>query len=139
MYARKALGCVAAVLFFTTAFLSPDLARGGGFHGGGLHGGFSAFHGGGFHAGFPAFYGGGFHPGFREFHGFHDGHFREFHEGRFHHHGFHRGFVVVPAFGGWWWGGGWGWPYYSIHPEAITGTELMPGIGALIRRATTRM
>jgi len=88
-YTRKTLGCVAAVLFFTTAFLWPDLARGGGFHGGGFHGGFPAFHGGGFRAGFPAF-----------------------HDGRFHHHGFHRGFVVVPAFGGWWWGGGWGWPYY---------------------------
>ena len=112
IYARKTLGCVVAVLFFTTAVLWPDLARGGGFHGGGFHGGFPAFHGGGFRAGFPAFHGGGFHPGFREFHGFHDGHFREFHDGRFHHHGFHRGFVVVPAFGGWWWGGGWGWPYY---------------------------
>jgi hypothetical protein len=30
-------------------------------------------------------------------------------------------------------------PTITIHPEAITGTELMPGIGALIRRATTRM
>ena len=98
IYARKTLGCVVAVLFFIPAVLWPGLARGGdGFHGGG----FSAFHGGGFHAGFPALHGGGFHPGFREFH-----------DDRFNHHGFRRGFVVVPTFDGWWWGGGWGWPYY---------------------------
>jgi hypothetical protein len=30
-------------------------------------------------------------------------------------------------------------PTITIHPEAITGTELILGTGALIRRATTRM
>ena len=129
---RKTLGCVLAVLSFTSAFLWSDLSRGsgfhgGGFHGGGFHGGFSTFHGGGFHPGFPRFHGGEFHPAFREFHGggFHDGHFGEFHRfsefHRFHHHGFRRGFVVAPAFGGWWWGGGWGWPYYYYPDGAYYG------------------
>ena len=117
--------------------------HGGGFHGGGFHGGgfpgvgfhpgipsfhgggfrpvFLGFHGGGFHPGLHEFHAGAFQPGFHEFHagGFHDGHFGQFHRfGEFHrfdHHGFRRGLVVVPAFGGWW-GGGWGWPDY-YYPE----------------------
>ena len=149
---RKTLGCVLAVLSFTSAFLWSDLSRGsgfhgGGFHGGGFHGGFSTFHGGGFHPGFPRFHGGEFHPAFREFHGggFHDGHFGEFHRfsefHRFHHHGFRRGFVVAPAFGGC--GGvadGVG-PIIIIQTARITGTDLMQvtGIIAPIRRATTLM
>ncbi len=100
--ACKTLGRALAVLFFATAFLRPDLARSGSFHGGG-------FPGGGSHPGTPAFHGGGFHPGAPGFagNGFHAG-FPQFHERRFHHHGFRRGIVVVPAFGAWWWGGGWG-------------------------------
>jgi hypothetical protein len=105
-WARKTLGCVLGVLLFTTTFPRPNLARSG------------EVHGGGFHGGFPAAHGGGFHPGFREFHdgGFHAGHVGEFHRfgefHPFHHHHFRRGFVVVPGFGGWWWGVGWGWPDY---------------------------
>lgn len=156
-YTRKTLGYVTAVLFFTGAFLWPDLARsggfhgggfhGGGFHGGGFHGGVPAFHGGGFHPGLPAFHGGGLHPAFREFHagGFHDGHFRAFHDGRFHHHGFGRGVVVVPAFGGWWWGGGWGWPdyyypyggYYGYGPNAWYWCSDPPGYYPYVTQCNT--
>ena len=100
--ACKTIGRVLTVLVFSTAFLRPDLAIGGGFQGGGSHGGFhgGGFHGpgGGFHGGFP---GGGFHPGISGFHGggsrpgflgFHGGRFHpglhEFHAGGF-HPGFH--------------------------------------------------
>ena len=67
-------------------------------------------------------------------------HFGEFHGGRFHHHGFNRGIVVVPALGGLWWGGGLDWPYY-IRTKAITGTRLTPSLDstAPTRRVTTPM
>src|SRR5215469_9667771 len=40
---------------------------------------------------------------------------------RFHHHGFHGGVVLAPAFGGLWLGTGLGWPYYSYPDESYYG------------------
>jgi|SRR5215469_1788680 len=132
--ARKTLGRAIALLFFGAVFLGPDPAHsdsshGGGFQGGGPRAGAPAFHSGAIHAAPPALRGGGFHPGFHEFHGggFHGGHFGEFHGERFHHHGFRRGIVVVPALGGLWWGGGWGWPDYYYPDEGYSGYG--PGAG----------
>jgi len=119
----KAPGRLAAVLLFAAALFQSGVAYaehghgGGGFHGGG----FGGLRGGGFHGGgFGGFRGGGFHAGgphgsgFPGFHGggFRNGRFGEFHGNGFHHHGFRRGVIVVPAFGGWWWGDQLGWPYY---------------------------
>ena len=106
----KAPGRLAAVLLFAAALFQSGAAYaehghgGGGFHGGG----FGGSRGGGFHAGGP--HGSGF-PGFHGG-GFRNGRFGEFHGNGFHHHGFRRGVIVVPAFGGWWWGDQLGWPYY---------------------------
>ena len=114
---------LAALLLATALFHSGSACAGshggagvhggGGFHGGGFHGGVGGFHGG--FAGFPrgGFHGGGFHTGGFQPHGFHGG--------EFHHHGFRRGLVVVPAFGGAWWGAGLGWPDYSYPDESYYG------------------
>jgi hypothetical protein len=120
--APSRIGKALAALLLATAPLQSGAARAGSHGGGGVHGG-GGFHGGGFHGGAGGFHGGSAGVPRGGFGGFHGGgfHAHGFHGGEFHHHGFRRGLVVVPAFGGAWWGAGLGWPYYSYPDESYYG------------------